>query len=65
MQGPQTLHLPSLSPPLMTADLKWVDSYFQGLSEGSKVSWDESGPAEGSSVTTGCEASPAEAERLC
>lgn len=38
------------SPPLMTAAPWWVDSYFRGPSEGSKVSWDESGLAEGSSA---------------
>lgn len=47
-----------LSPsPLMTADLRWVDSYFRGLSEGSKVSRDESGLTEASSVTTAGEVS--------
>lgn len=38
------------SPPLTTAAPWWVDSYFRGPSEGSKVSWDESRPAEGSSA---------------
>lgn len=38
------------SSPLMTADPWWADSYFRGPSEGSKVSRDESGLAEGLSV---------------
>lgn len=50
--------LPSPSPPLLTADLKWVVSYFGGLSEGSKVSLHESGLTEGSSVTVVCEVNP-------
>lgn len=49
----------------MTADPQWVDSYFRGLNAGSKVSRDESGLPEGSSVTTGCEVSPAQVGSLC